>query len=92
MNTIQDVWLHATQQGVFMNFFRSLTGALLASLLVACGGGATDQAQKTSANRPVDVIATYTGNDLTRSEAAGLSSPSYGMPTQGADLGTAQVL
>lgn len=86
MNTFQDLAPRGTEQGVFMDFFRSLTGALLASFLVACGGGTTDQPQEASSGQRVAVTVTDTGADLTRGTAAGLSSPSYGTPAQGVDL------
>lgn len=67
-----------------MNFFRSLTGTLLVSLLVACGGASTDQAQDEGAQRASPSVATDT--DLMRGRAKGLDDPSYGKPLNGVDL------
>lgn len=67
-----------------MSFFRSLTGALLVSLLVACGGSTTDQAQDEGTQRVSASAATDT--DLTRGRAKGLDDPSYGKPLNGVDL------
>jgi hypothetical protein len=71
-----------------MRLLRSLNGAWLAALLVACGGGTADQTQVVSADRRAAVASAAPDQDLTRGQVTGVSSPLYGVPAPGADVAT----
>lgn len=73
-------------QGERMKFFRSLTGLLLVSALVACGGGTGNPSQEAPSERGATNVSVAAAPDLTSGKAAGLESPSYGTPVEGADL------
>jgi hypothetical protein len=70
---------------VDVKLFRTLSGAWIAALLVACGGGSADQPQGASADQPVAATSADAGSDLIRGQAKGVYSPLYGVPAQGAD-------
>lgn len=84
MNTFQDLAPRGTEQGVFMDFFRSMAGVFLVSVLAACGGGTGEQVQDADMQRASASSAAET--DLTRGRAKGLDDPSYGKPLGGVDL------
>lgn len=73
-------------QGVLMTIFRSLTGLLLVSALVACGGGTGNPSQEAQSERRATEVSVAANPDLTSGKAEGLESPSYGTPVEGADL------
>lgn len=84
MNTFQDLAPRGTEQGVFMDFFRSMAGVFLVSVLAACGGGTGEQVQDADMQRAS--ASSVAETDLTRGRAKGLDDPSYGKPLGGVDL------
>lgn len=69
-----------------MTIFRSLTGLLLVSALVACGGGTGNPSQEAQSERRATEVSVAANPDLTSGKAEGLESPSYGTPVEGTDL------
>lgn len=86
MNTFWGPAPSDIDQGALMNIFRSLTGLLLVSALVACGGGTGNPSQEAPSERSATDVSVAAHPDLTSGKAAGLESPSYGTPVEGVDL------
>lgn len=86
MNTFWGQAPSDIDQGELMTVFRSLTGLLLVSALLACGGGTGNPSQEAQSQRSATRVAVAADPDLTSGKAAGIESPSYGTPVEGADL------